>query len=77
MEIPKPLLLADIIVRLQMCVGLCVLLDMCVVRVSQSECESTCQCFKRECMCVRTYVCVCCVSVCVSGCVPVCLYMLW
>ena len=27
-------------------------------------CESACQCFKRKCMCVRTYVCVLCVSLC-------------
>ena len=60
-----------------MCVGLCGLLDsVCrsvwavfVVCVNQSGCEgggceSTCQCFKRKCMCVRTYVCVLCVSLC-------------
>ena len=28
-------------------------------------------------VCTYVHTCVCCVSVCVSGCVPVCLYMLW
>ena len=59
------------------CVSVCVKCNG--VRVSECEGERACQCFKHECMCVCTYirVHVCCVSVCVSGCVPVCLYMLW
>ena len=71
-----------------MCVGLCGLLDsvcrsvwavrQCVLCMSVSQgvrIHVSVSNVSDVCTYVRT--CVCCVSVCVSGCVPVCLYMLW